>query len=79
MEVRLSLYASLGKYLPTKEGCNPLIIKVENGTTIGDLLDQLNVPADVPKILFLNGAHSERNTLLNDGDEVGAFPPVAGG
>lgn len=79
MQVRLSLYASLGNYLPDKEGGNPAIIEVESGTTIGDLLDQLNVPAEFPKILFVNGVHAERDTPLKDGDEVGAFPPIAGG
>jgi molybdopterin converting factor small subunit len=79
MKVRLSLNASLGDYSPEQDSGNPFTVELENGTTIGDLLDQLSVPADAPKILFLNGVHAERSTPLKNGDEVGAFPPVAGG
>ena len=79
MEVRLSLYASLKNYLPDQESCNPIMIEVEDGFTIGDLLDQLRVPAEVPKLLFVNGVHAERSARLKNGDEVGVFPPVAGG
>jgi molybdopterin converting factor small subunit len=79
MEVRLSLYASLRNYLPDQESRNPVTIEVEDGSTIGDLLDQLSVPAEAPKILFVNGVHAERSARLKNGDEVGAFPPVAGG
>jgi molybdopterin converting factor small subunit len=79
MQVKLSLYASLGRYLPDKSDSNSCVMEIEKGTTIRDLLDQLNVPLELPKLLLLNGIHAQSETVLKDGDRVGAFPPVAGG
>jgi molybdopterin converting factor small subunit len=47
--------------------------------TLGDLLDQLQIPATEPKILLVNGLHVGRDYTLRDGDRVGVFPPIAGG
>jgi len=79
MKVELNLYASLRKYLPGKDGGTPCVMEIAEETTIRELLSQLNVPADAPKIIFLNGIHAKGNEVLKDGDRVGAFPPVAGG
>jgi len=82
MKVELNLYASLGRYVPDvqeRKGRNSCDVEIESGTTVGALLDQLGVPADAPKVIFLNGTHSERGAVLKEGDRVSAFPPVAGG
>jgi len=79
MKVDLNLYASLERYIAEKHSGNSCSLAIDEGTTIGDLLDQLSVPADAPKVIFLNGVHSDRDALLKDGDRVSAFPPVAGG
>jgi molybdopterin converting factor small subunit len=79
MKVKLSLYGSLGSHLPGSNGGDPCVIEIETGTTIGEFFDRLNIPADAPKLIFLNGVHARRESTLKDGDEVGAFPPVAGG
>jgi molybdopterin converting factor small subunit len=79
MKVKLSLYASLGRYLPDNSDSNSCVMEIEKGTTIRDLLDRLKIPEEVPKLLFLNGIHSQGKAVLKDGDEIGAFPPVAGG
>ncbi len=78
-KVRLSLYASLGHYLPDQKDGNTCTVDIKEGITIGDLLDRLNIPVEIPKLVFLNGVHSNRDAGLNDGDEIGVFPPVAGG
>jgi len=75
----LSLYASLGNYLPDQKDGDSCSFEIERGSTIGDLLDQLNIPAEIPKLVFRNGVHSNRDADLSDGDEIGVFPPVAGG
>lgn len=79
MKVKLSLYASLRSYLPSEADGSHCFLQVEKGSSIADLLCQLNVPLDLPKLVFLNGIHAEQSAVLNEGDEVGAFPPVAGG
>ena len=79
MKVELRLYASLTHYLPEKRDGHVCILEVEPGTPIRDLFSKLNVPPEIPKIIFLNGVHAKGDEILKEGDRVGVFPPVAGG
>jgi molybdopterin converting factor small subunit len=79
MKVEVQLFASLRCYMPEKSGGNPCTMEIDEGTAIGDLLDQMKVPPDAPKAIFLNGIHAKRETVLKEGDRLGVFPPVAGG
>ncbi len=54
-------------------------MEVGEGANVRQLLEQLKVPSDVVKIIFLNGAHAGTDATLKDGDRLGVFPPVAGG
>lgn len=80
MRIQLKLYASLGKYMPetgaekASEGAD-----VREGTTIRGLLEDMEVPMDAVKIIFLNGVHANGDEVLKEGDRVGVFPLVAGG
>ena len=78
MKVELRLYASLSIYMP-KIDRNALMVDVVEGITIKELLDQFEVPLDLIKMIFLNGVHARGDEILNEGDRVGVFPPVAGG
>jgi molybdopterin synthase sulfur carrier subunit len=79
MKIRLSLYASLAQYLPEGSIGKSCVMEVNEGTVVGELLEQLDVPLDSVKMIFLNGLHARSNAMLRDGDRVGVFPPVAGG
>ncbi len=80
MKVELNLYASLRRYGPdnaTNPG--PWLLEAKEGTTITELLKCLNVPLETVRLIFLNGVHTNGHEILNDGDKVGVFPPIAGG
>lgn len=80
MKIEVKLYASLGKYMPqeaVEKGQGSL--EVGEGTTIKALLENLKVPLETVKLIFLNGIHAKDNEVLKDGDRLGVFPPVAGG
>jgi len=80
MKIQVKLYASLGKYMPQaalEKGQG--FLEVGEGTTIKALLENLNVPLETVKLIFLNGIHSKDTEVLKDGDRLGVFPPVAGG
>jgi molybdopterin converting factor small subunit len=80
MKVEVKLYASLGRYMPQaalEKGKGYL--EVREGTTIKALLENLKVPLENVKLIFLNGIHAKDNEVLKDGDRLGVFPPVAGG
>jgi molybdopterin converting factor small subunit len=78
MNVHCRLYASLSKFGPVSNGGNS-VVRVPRGTTVGGLIDQLRVPVDEIKIIFVNGIHADHDRVLQDGDRVGLFPLVAGG
>ena len=80
MKIEVKLYASLGRYMPQaalEKGQSYL--EVGEGTTIKALLENLKVPLETVKLIFLNGIHAKDNEVLKDGDRLGVFPPVAGG
>jgi sulfur-carrier protein len=79
MKINLNLYASLTEYLPDKARGNPNSIELPEGTTIKEFIEQLRIPLDTPRIIFLNGAHAPLSAFLKDGDRLGMFPPLAGG
>jgi sulfur-carrier protein len=79
MKIKLNLYASLAEYLPDRARGNPNLIELPGGTTVKQLIEQLHIPLDTPRIIFLNGLHAPLEALLNDGDRLGMFPPLAGG
>jgi molybdopterin synthase sulfur carrier subunit len=79
MKLELCLYASLSSRLPDKSSRNCCAVDVAAGTSIAELLEQLKIPANDPKIIFVNGTHADANRILNDGDRLAVFPPIAGG
>ena len=59
---------------------DPLDISVEDNTAAGDLIrDKIKLPADLPKMILINGLHSKDQQTLKDGDKVSLFMPMAGG
>jgi sulfur-carrier protein len=80
MKIELRLYASLGKYMPQVPlEKKPGYLEIGEGTTIKALLEELRVPLETVKLIFVNGVHAKDNDILKDGDRLGVFPPVAGG
>jgi molybdopterin converting factor small subunit len=79
IKVEIHLFATLAPYLPDEARKNNRMIEVEDGTTIGELLQQLRIPSEKAKLIFVNGSHSDVGAVLEEGSRVGVFPPVGGG
>ena len=79
MKVEINLYATLDRYLPDHIRDADRMIEVSEGITVSELLQQLNIPADQVKLIFINGVHAGTETVLEEGGRVGVFPPVGGG
>ncbi|MFH1481261.1 MAG: MoaD/ThiS family protein [Pseudomonadota bacterium] len=79
MKIELRLYASLSCYMPRQKDEGTTHLEIKEGITIRELMEQLKVPSDAVKIVFLNGVHARGDEILNEGDRLGVFPPVAGG
>ncbi len=79
MNIEVNLYATLKQYMKNETGGKSSAIDLEDGTCVEDLIQKLEVPADSVKLIFVNGIHAKRDTILKDGDRLGLFPPVGGG
>ena len=75
IRVQIRLYANLKALEPAGADGHPLA----PGTTVGEVLAQLKVPADQVKLVFVNGRKAHLHRVLEDGDRLGVFPPVGGG
>lgn len=77
--LQVRLYASLRKYQPGLGHGESLQVQLPEGSRIADLLDRLGVPKNETKQVFVNGRLQVSDYVLKDGEEVGIFPPIAGG
>jgi molybdopterin converting factor small subunit len=73
--IDLKLFATLAARLPA----NATEFAIEAGTTIGQLIDRLEISPSEAKLIFVNGVRTELDTVLQGGERVGIFPPVGGG
>lgn len=83
MNVTVKLYALLGRYLPPNSQNNTAEIVVADGETVKDVVGHLNLPIEHCHLVLVNGIFippSERETrVLQQGDALAIWPPVAGG
>ena len=75
IHVQIKLFANLSKYLPPDSE----YFELPAGATAADLTARLNLPAEQMKLIFINGCRQALDTVLNDKDRIGIFPPVGGG
>ncbi|MDD5093789.1 MAG: MoaD/ThiS family protein [Dehalococcoidia bacterium] len=78
-KIEVNLFASLSRYKPGTIGGCSWMVDCLSGTTVRQLLDQLGVPIDEVRLVFKNGVHIPPDTVLEDGDRLGIFPPIGGG
>jgi molybdopterin converting factor small subunit len=73
--IQIKLFASLSQFMPPSSDD----YLIETGINIGNLLEQLNIPQEKAKLIFINGVKADLNSTLSGGERVGIFPPVGGG
>ena len=88
VKITFKLYAMLADYLQQeyqgeKRDGNALVLELEPGTTISDLVEQFNLPDKWVHLVLIDGAYiqpEDRPTRpLADGEVLAIWPPVAGG
>jgi molybdopterin converting factor small subunit len=79
MKISVGLYAILQNYLPADNAGRRCDVEVEDGATVGDLLQLLKVPVKLAALRLVNGVQSKPDRQLSDGDKVSIFPQIAGG
>ena len=77
--IHVKLFATLRRHYPHLGVGEPMAVELPEGTTIGDMIERLRLPASEVKLVFVNNLIREEEHRLVDGDHVGVFPPVGGG
>ena len=78
MRVRVIPYAELRRQLLPK-GQDTLWLDLPDGTTIGDVIRQLDVKVVDRLIVGLDGAYASADTPLHDNAELTLVTPMEGG
>jgi molybdopterin synthase sulfur carrier subunit len=79
MNLEIKLFANFREFLPPGTEKYTCWLELEEGTTIGQVLEKLKIPDDIPMITLVNGLHRTFEDRLQPGDVLSVFPPVAGG
>ncbi|MBC7225334.1 MAG: MoaD/ThiS family protein [Anaerolineae bacterium] len=79
MHVRVRVFATLSRYVPDLRPGTFLDLELPEGATILDLIQRLRLPVEEVKVAFVNGRSRPFDWPLQEGDEVGLFPAIAGG
>lgn len=83
MKIKLKLFASLSQFLPAGTQGNVIEIDVAEGISPNQLLAQFAVPLEMVHLVLRNGSYVEPEqrdkAILQAGDELALWPPVAGG
>ena len=79
MEIKVKLFATLRDYLPKGSDGKSCQMDIDKKTTIEQIITQLKIPEEIPKITLVNGLQASMDQTLKEGDVLSIFPPVAGG
>jgi molybdopterin synthase sulfur carrier subunit len=79
MQVRVKLFATLGRYALNGVAGAPFEMEFSEGAILDHIVDRLDLPPEEVKVFFVNGRARPKDWILKPGDEVGIFPLVAGG
>lgn len=80
MNIKVRLFASLRE----ATGTSMIDIEVQEGATLSELMemleeDYMGLQLSEDILTSINKTYAERDTVIQDGDEVGLMPPVSGG
>ncbi len=73
--IQIKLFATLNRFTPQEADS----YQIDVGTSIRQLLKQLDIPEKKARLIFIDGVRAELDATLNGGERVGIFPPVGGG
>jgi sulfur-carrier protein len=79
VRVHCRLYASLRKYLPAGSAGDTVTVELADGATVADALAALGIPAHHARMAVSHNQQLELRAALRDEQELGLFPPLAGG
>jgi len=84
MKIVFKLYASLTQYLPAESRYdNRVQLELPEGSSVATVIEPLGMPEKLVHLVLVNGVYvppEERLTrVLQEGDVLAIWPPIAGG
>lgn len=79
MQVRVRLFATLRKYMPAGSSGDTLTVELPDGAAVRDAIATLGIPPEHARMIVSKDEQLEPTALLQDGQEINLFPPLAGG
>jgi molybdopterin synthase sulfur carrier subunit len=79
VRVEVRLFATLAAFLPPHSRDGVAVLEVPEGATLQDVTQRLGIPADLARVVLVNGRDVGTDTPLAADDIVTIFPPLAGG
>ena len=79
MEVRVSLFGNLERYMPEGSTGFSFAASLKDGATVQDMLDKFSLPPGLPLIVVVNGGRADLRRSLNDHDDISIFRVSGGG
>lgn len=77
MNITVRLYATLRELVPERK--RVVELDIPEGTTVSEVIAHLGIPPGTVRKVFVGGIAQEESYVLQPGDEVAVFPPIAGG
>jgi sulfur-carrier protein len=75
-QIKVHLYADLRRYI---QGATCVDVEIDAGHTIGQVIDQLGVPREQTRILFVNHRVAKIDDTLKGGERLDVFSAIGGG
>ena len=79
MQVKVRLFGMLGKKFPDHDPLNGFEIEIPQDASVGDLLDQLDIPKSKIGLVSVQGRLVKAGKTLKQGDFIRIFRPIFGG
>ena len=79
MKVKVRLFGTLGNNFPDHDPLDGFEIDIQEEASVGDLLDQLEIPKSKIGLVSVQGRLVKTSKILKPGDFVRIFRPIFGG
>jgi hypothetical protein len=79
VRVEVRLFATLGSFLPPGSKDGAAVLEVPDGSTVRDVVRHLGIPADLERVVLVNGLDGSPDARVHAGDVLTLFPPLMGG
>ncbi len=79
MPLQILLNATLRQYVPGYNPYQGIALHVPAGTTVGQVIEDLGLPAQEVTLIMVNGRRQEADFVLQGDERLGLFPPIGGG